>query len=176
MTEAEVNWLIDNKLKGLLEPEIFFEEVIEEHRQHPGVVIRLPETGSTEAVAYDVFTPVDFVIPAGGKIKVYTDVKIKFPSDFALLMNVRSSFGEKRSIILAYAQGWVESDYHGNESNDGNLGVTLYNYGDKDIYISKDDPATNRIAQVMFIRKYKAKNGNIERPRKGGTGSSDNQF
>lgn len=173
MNEEQIRQIVKSMIDEQLNPHIEFQVVRDEHREHPDLILRLPEKGSSEAVAYDVFSPVDVTIQPGETVKITTDMKVKFPSYLGMLMNVRSSMGAKHGVNLAYGQGWIESDYYGCEENDGNIGVTLVNNGRNPYHIKAGCPKTGRIAQVMFVRKYDAVNGNTNRKRLGGTGSTN---
>lgn len=145
----------------------YFEVVKDEMRKHKDVEIRLPERGTKSSVAYDIFSPIDFTIAPGEIFTLWTDIKAKFNDNEALLINVRSSMGAKR-IMLMNTQGWIESDYYGNESNDGNLGLMLTNFGDKHWNVKAGD----KVSQCMFINYLIAENGNTENIRTGGFGST----
>lgn len=99
---------------------------------------------------------------------IWTDIKAYFEPDEALLINVRSSMG-KYPIMLANTQGWIESDYADNSSNEGNIGIRLYNLSDDTYYIQKGD----RIAQGMFIKYLITDDDNASAKRMGGFGSTN---
>jgi dUTP pyrophosphatase len=90
-------------------------------------------------------------------------------SNEGLILNVRSSMGGK--FMLANSQGWIDSDYFSNESNDGNIGVFLLNISNEVQEIKKGD----RIAQGMFINYLVADNGNTNNERVGGFGSTNKE-
>ena len=148
-----------NKIRG-------FEVVDDNMRKTTGDII-LPKKGTSKAIAYDIYSPVDITIEPMSSGMIWTDVKAYFQDDEALLINVRSSMG-KQPVILANTQGWIESDYYENESNDGNLGVNLFNLGKAPFVIKKGD----RIAQCMFIKKLEAATGDTDVVRTGGFGST----
>ena len=144
-----------------------FEVVADDYRQHPSVDIRLPERGSKHAVAYDIYSPIDVIIAPKKKVLIWTDVKAYCLEDEGVFLNVRSSMGNSL-IALANTIGWVESDYYNNAKNDGNLGLNLYNMGEESYVIKKGD----RIGQAMFQKILVADNGNTDKKRAGGFGSS----
>lgn len=143
-----------------------FEVVKDEMRKTIGS-IKLPQKGTKDAIAYDIYSPIDVTIDPMKKVLIWTDVKAYFNKTEALVINVRSSMGNQ-PIILANTQGWVESDYYCNEKNDGNLGLNLFNLGETPYVIKKGD----RIGQCMFINKLDADHGNTENERNGGFGST----
>lgn len=142
-----------------------FELVDEGFRRHEQA--RLPLRATASSVGYDFFSPEGVVIPPMGMVMIWTDVKARFESDEALLINVRSSMG-KQPVMLANTQGWVESDYYSNPDNDGNIGIRLLNLGDKPYAIERGQ----RIAQGMFIKYLVAENCNSDCERMGGMGST----
>lgn len=163
-------WYWSDEMLESVEKEIggrYFEVVSEDKRKTMGE-IQLPTRGSEYSIAYDLYSPIDITIEPMTSGMIWTDVKAKFNKDEALLINVRSSMGEQ-PIMLANTQGWVESDYYGNKKNDGNLGVNLFNLGKEPYVIKKGD----RIAQAMFINYLESSNGNTDKKREGGFGSTN---
>src|SRR5699024_8793979 len=126
------------------------------------------ERATKNSVAYDIYSPIDIIIPPMQSKMIWTDIKAKFNPEEALLINVRSSMG-KYKVMLANTQGWIESDYYENESNDGNIGINLFNLGEKGYVIRKGD----RIAQCMLIPHLTFENGNTNNKRTGGFGSTN---
>lgn len=147
-----------------------FEEVSEEFKKTNGSVT-LPTKGTKYAMAYDFYANKDYIVKPKEVCKIWTDVKAFMAQNVGLLINVRSSMGGK--FMLANSQGWIDCDYYGNESNDGNIGVFLLNISDDIQCIKKGD----RIAQGMFVNfvideNYdKEHNNSVE--RKGGFGSTN---
>ena len=146
--------------------ERYFEIVNDTYRKTKSN-ITLPTRATKSSIAYDFYSPVDTVINPMQSVMIWTDVKAKFNTDEALLINVRSSMG-KFPIMIANTQGWIESDYYSNPDNDGNIGVRLFNLSTKPYFIKAGD----RIAQGMFIKYLEADNGNTTQERVGGFGSS----
>lgn len=127
---------------------------------------KLPTRGTKNAMAYDFYANADYNVKPGDICKIWTDVKAYMEEDEGLIINVRSSMGGK--FMLANTQGWIDNDYYSNESNDGNIGVFLYNISDEIQYIKRGD----RIAQGLFIKYLSADNGNTNTERTGGFGST----
>lgn len=144
-----------------------FEVVRDEFRKHPEVEIQLPKRATEHSVAYDFFSPVDMVIQPGLSEMIWTDIKCQMFYDNALVINVRSSMG-KHPIMIANTQGWIESDYYSNESNDGNIGFRFFNLGTEPYIIKVGD----RIGQGMFIKYLTTKDDTTTTKRTGGFGSS----
>ena len=115
--------------------------------------VKLPQRATKHSMAYDFYSPVYTTIAPKKSVMIWTDVKAKFDNDIGLIINVRSSMG-KYQIMLANTQGWIDSDYYGNESNDGNIGIRLYNLSDTPYVIEQGD----KIAQGMFMEFFTTNN------------------
>lgn len=144
-----------------------FEIVEDKFRKFPDVDVKLPQRGTSQAMAYDFYSPDNYTVQPGQIVKIFTDVKAYMQNGEALILNVRSSMGGK--FMLANTQGWIDCDYYSNPDNDGNIGIFLKNISNNILYIKKDD----RIAQGMFIPFLVADNGNTDELRKGGFGSTN---
>lgn len=143
-----------------------FEVVVEKLRKHSGEEIQLPTRGTSRAMAYDFYSPIDLEIEPNKIGKIWTDVKAYMGDNECLILNVRSSQGGK--VMLGNTQGWIDADYFSNESNDGNIGIFLKNISDEVYVIKKGD----RIAQGAFFNFLSSDNGNTDSQRVGGFGSS----
>lgn len=145
----------------------YFEVVKDEFRKNPNVDIKLPTRGTEHSAGYDFYSPVDVTIQPNEMVMVWTDVKAHMYYDNVLILNVRSSMG-KQPIMIANTQGWIDSDYYNNESNDGNIGFRLLNLGNTPYEIKVGD----RIGQGMFVKYGTIKNDNTIAKRNGGIGST----
>ena len=127
----------------------------------------LPKRATKHSIAYDFYSPKDFVVEPHSKYMLWTGVKAQFLDDEALLLNVRSSMG-KKNIMLSNTQAWIESDYYNNKNNEGEIGLFFYNYGNEKWEVKQGD----RIAQGMFIKYLTTDDDNAEGVRVGGWGST----
>lgn len=143
-------------------------EVVREDMRRTNGKIKLPKRATKNSVAYDFYSPTNYIIKPKQTLLIFTDVKARFNSDEALLLNVRSSMG-KSKIMLGNTQGWVESDFCDNETTDGNIGFMLYNYGETNYVIMEGD----RIGQGMFIKYLTTDDDNANEVRIGGFGSTN---
>ena len=132
-----------------------------ELRKHKDVDIQLPLRGTSKAMAYDFFSPVDMIIKPNQVGKIWTDVSAYMQDNECLILNIRSSQGGK--VMLSNVQGWIDADYEGR-----NIGVFLKNIGEEDYVIKKGD----RIAQGAFFNFLISDNGNTDTVRTGGFGST----
>ena len=71
-----------------------FEIVIENMRKHPNVEIQIPLRGTSKAMAYDFFSPIETIIKPGEKQLIFTDIKAYMQECEALIINPRSSMGK----------------------------------------------------------------------------------
>ena len=146
-----------------------FEIVSEEHLKHPEVETKLPIRGDKRAAGCDFFSKETVEIKPNEAHLFWTDVKAyMLPIEF-LLVDVRSSIGTKKSLMLKNTIGIIDASYYGNPSNDGNIGVCLYNFGDEAVTIEEGE----RIAQGIFLYYLTPDDDNVlQAERKGGFGSS----
>ena len=144
-----------------------FEMVKEEMRKTKGE-ITLPTRGSKISAGYDFYSPVDIILKPNEKTCVWSDVKAYMQEGEVLLLFVRSSIGIKKGLALSNGTGVIDADYYSNSTNDGNIGIALYNYSDKIVEIKKGE----RICQGIFVPFLEADNGNTDKKRIGGIGST----
>lgn len=130
--------------------------------------IKLPERSTKDSAGYDFFSPVKVTIEPGQKELIWTDVKAYMQSQEVLIIDVRSSMGMKKDLMLSNTIGVIDKDYYNNESNEGNIGINLRNIGDHPVTIEIGD----KIAQGIFIPYLIADSGNTEDIRTGGIGST----
>jgi dUTP pyrophosphatase len=143
-----------------------FEVVRPDMRRTDGEVT-LPTRGTSRAMAYDFYANANYTVKPNEIVKIWSDVKAYMGDDECLILNVRSSMGGK--FMLANSQGWIDSDFYGNETNDGNIGIFLKNISNETLEIKRGD----RIAQGAFFNFLVADNGNTDNERKGGFGSTN---
>ena len=146
-----------------------FEIVNEEFRKHPNVDIQLPIRGDSRSAGYDIRTPIRIELQPNERVLVFTDIKACMLPDEVLEIHVRSSIGVKKNIVLSNITGIIDSSYYGNPSNDGNIGLTLWNTSDKVQVLE----ANERVCQGIFKKYLVANNDNIvNNERTGGFGST----
>jgi dUTP pyrophosphatase len=146
-----------------------FEVIKDESRIYPEVDIQLPIRGDSRSAGYDLRTPVEVVLQPNERKLIFTDVKAYMNEDEVLEIHVRSSIGVKKNIILSNITGIIDSSYYSNMSNDGNIGLTLWNTSDE-VQILE---AQERVCQCVF-KKYLISDNDIclHNERIGGFGSS----
>ncbi len=142
-----------------------FEVVTEYENQN----IEIPVRATKASAGYDFAVAKDTLIRAGEIKKVPTGIKACFSKDEFLMLVARSSLPIKKTLMLPNGVGIIDSDYYGNEINEGHILVLLYNFGKADILLKKGE----KIAQGIFINYRKTKEKTDFKLRTGGFGSSD---
>jgi dUTP pyrophosphatase len=142
-----------------------FKAVRDDMRKTKGDIV-LPTRATEKAMAYDFYSNDDYTVSPNETVKIWTDIKAYMGLNECLILNVRSSMGGK--FMLANTQGWIDGDYYGNPTNDGNIGIFLKNISNEELIIHKGD----RIAQGAFFNFLTADNDNVTAERKGGFGST----
>lgn len=147
-----------------------FEIVSDEFRKHSDIDIQLPKRGDARSAGYDFYAPCDIIIKPNEKALIFSDIKAYMQEDEVLMLYVRSSIGIKKGLVLSNGTGVIDSSYYNNPSNDGNIGIALYNTTEKIVKIEKGE----RIIQGMFIKYLIVDNDEtIHEERVGGIGSSN---
>ena len=155
----------DKKIRG-------FEPVIEKHRKvfiEEDDVVIMPLRGTKTSAGYDIFASRDLEILPEEGVFFWSDVKVYMLEDEVFEIYPRSSFGTKRNLRIKNTVGIIDSDYYSNTDNDGNIGVYLWNFGDRTQYIEKGEA----VAQGIFKKFLVSDNCNTDTIRVGGTGSTD---
>lgn len=133
--------------------------------------ITIPIRKTAHSAGYDVEAAEDIIIPRftpGCKpTLIPTGLKAYCQPDECYLLLNRSS-GPKKGFIMANSVGLIDSDYYGNEDNDGHFFFAYFNCSDHDIEVKKGDV----IGQVVFTKYLIVDNDNATGKRKGGFGST----
>ena len=107
------------------------------------------------------------ILEPGQQYNFWTDVKVKLKKDEWLMIIPRSSIGIKYNLMISNEVGNIDSDYYGCEDNDGNIMISLYNYGNVPVKVEKG----MRVAQGI-VMKYVRDTIDLHRRRVGGFGST----
>lgn len=152
-----------NKIRG-------FEPVSADNTKHSNLEIQLPVRGDVGSAGYDFFSNDSVMIRPGEKFLFWTDVKAYMQQDEVLKLYIRSSLGTKQDLVIANGTGIIDASYYNNPSNEGNIGICLYNRGEEAVEIKQGD----RIAQGIFSKYLVADNDSVlKQERTGGFGSSN---
>lgn len=134
--------------------------------------IKLPERSTAHSAGYDFFAIEDIdVLPVYENPKpvlVKTGIKCQMNEDEFLMLANRSSNPGKKALILANGIGVIDTDYYGNEDNDGEIMFAFYNVSGRPVHIS----AGEKIGQGIIMKYIKTEDDNADGVRSGGFGST----
>ena len=134
--------------------------------------IHIPVRKTAHSAGYDVEAAEDIIIPMYQKgIKptlIPTGLKAYCEPDECFLLLNRSS-GPKKGFLMANSVGLIDSDYYGNQDNDGHFFFAYFNCSDHDIEVKKGDV----IGQVVFTKFLITDEDTATGVRMGGFGSTD---
>lgn len=99
---------------------------------------KVPEKAHATDVGYDIFSPIDAIVPAHRSVFIDSGVHIQIPHHIAGVLISKSGLNVKHDIT---STGLIDPDYT------GSIGVKLYNHGGTDYRINAGD----KITQIMFI-------------------------
>lgn len=135
--------------------ETYFEVVPDEFRVHKDSEIILPTRAHTDDAGYDLYSPVDVVVPGADlnddeifkSVGVWLDVRVRMPINNFLLIAIRSGLGTKTGLSLNNMVSIIDSRHYHNKENGGNILVKFRNFSKKPYNIKKGD----RIAQGIIL-------------------------
>lgn len=134
--------------------------------------INLPKRSTKNSAGYDIEAAEDITIePFKNGMKptlIATGLKAYCEPDEWFMLANRSG-GPKKGFLFPHSFGIIDSDYYGNETNDGHLYVQCINIKDEPLVIKKGDV----IAQVVFMKYLITDDDKTEGIRTGGFGSTD---
>ena len=129
--------------------------------------IPLPRRSTRGSAGYDFVSPVETVIPAGGKALIPTGIRCEMQEGWVLMIFPRSGLGFKHQVRLSNTVGIIDSDYAWAE-NEGHIMVALRNPLDHDLVIGKGE----RFCQGIFLPYGLAEEEDSFGERTGGFGST----
>ena len=129
--------------------------------------IPLPKRSTRDSAGYDFISPVETVIPAGGKTVIPTGIRCEMQNGWVLMIFPRSGLGFRHQIRLSNTVGIIDGDYAYAE-NEGHILISLRNPMNQDLLIGKGD----RFCQGVFLPYGLAEEENEFVKRTGGLGST----
>jgi dUTP pyrophosphatase len=99
---------------------------------------KIPTRGSEYSAGYDLYSTENHILKAGERKLFKTNISIQMPNHVYGRIAPRSGLAYKNGIIIN--GGVIDADYQ------GDIGVIMYNSGNKDLEIKESD----RIAQIIF--------------------------
>ena len=103
----------------------------------------LPEYHTEGAVAFDLYSRVDSVIPPRTLERLPTNVIIEIPKGYMLEVKDRSSTLKKKGLFVSV--GYIDNDFHGEGDE---ILLQVYNMTDNDVTIEKGE----RLGQGAFVK------------------------
>lgn len=172
-----------------------FEVVAEKYSTLTLKDTKLPVRGTKTSAGYDFIATKDLVILPNQSVKFKTDIKAYMQNDEFLFMDIRSSIGSKKDLMITNTIGVIDSDYYENIDNDGNIQIGLRNLkpsmtiGEtivfKDVFgidralpivinLSEENTVIikkgERVCQGIFMKYLPSYNCNTDTIREGGSG------
>ena len=125
---------------------------------------RAPEKAHKTDVGYDIFSPIDIVVPAHRSVFIDSGVHIQIPHGVAGVLISKSGLNVKHGIT---STGLIDPEYT------GSIGVKLYNNSGTDYRVNAGD----KITQIMLVPFLSVKLAQVETLEKtqrgdGGFGST----
>ena len=148
-----------------------FEPVVMEHLKSFNNVedVVLPLRGSSKSAGYDFFALEIIVIEPGNTYFFWSDIKAYMQDNEVLKLYPRSSTGIKKSVRISNTVGIIDKDFYNNSKNNGNIGISLYNFGKTPAVWEKGEG----VIQGIFEPFLESDNCNSEYERSGGIGSTN---
>lgn len=127
----------------------------------------LPEYHTKGSVAFDLYARVDTTIESKAVGLIPTNVIIKTPPGYMLLVVTRSSTPSKKGLSVPHGIGIIDQDYSGEEDE---IKIQVYNFTNSAVSVAKGE----RIGQASFVRVDKAEWNEVSEMGKsrGGFGST----
>ncbi len=133
------------------------------------VSLPLPVYETNGSVGFDLLTRAETLIKPREIGLIPTNVIVKVPKGYMLLVAARSSTPRKKGLLIPHGIGIIDHDYCG--PNDEVL-VQVYNFTEKDVVIQRGE----KIAQGVLVKIGKAswrEKGILKKTSRGGFGSTD---
>ena len=127
--------------------------------------LELPKRGTSLSAGYDFHIPYEIAIGANS-VLIPTGVRCRIDEGWALFLYPRSGLGTKFGMALENTTGIVDADYYF-AANEGHIMAKLYTRN-KIASLKQGD----RFIQGVFLPIGLATNGNTEKERTGGFGST----
>lgn len=128
----------------------------------------LPSYGTPGSVAFDLYARTSVTVPPWQPTIIPTNLIIKVPEGFMLMLASRSSTPLKKGLMVANSVGIIDQDYHG--AND-EIGLLVVNFTQKDVHVERAE----RIGQAMLVKIQRVSEFSdlaIQSASRGGFGST----
>jgi dUTP pyrophosphatase len=108
----------------------------------------LPEYKTSGAVAFDMYTREDATIAPGAIALLPSNLIVKIPDGYFLMIAARSSTA-KKGLTLANGVGTIDQDFNGFENE---IRIAVHNFTDAPVSVARGD----RLAQGLILPIIKA--------------------
>ena len=129
----------------------------------------LPTYQTRGAVAFDLYSRIDLEILPGEIALIPSNLIIKVPSGWALVVVPRSSLPLKKKLLIPHGLGLIDQDFWGEEDE---IKIQVLNFSKEITKIKRGE----RIAQAFLVKIKKPKileTKNLAKKSRGGFGSTD---
>lgn len=123
---------------------------------------KIPTRGTPGSSGFDVYTPVDIVIPARKDILVPLDISFDIPFGFDITVYNKSGISTKKH--LCKGAELIDSDYT------GNCHVHLFNHSDEDVYFKAGDKIAQLVVRPVWMGTLVETNEIIKETTRGDKG------
>ncbi|MBI4427384.1 MAG: dUTP diphosphatase [Candidatus Magasanikbacteria bacterium] len=103
----------------------------------------LPEYHTAGAVAFDLYSRVDAVVPPKSLERLPTNIIIEIPKSYMLEIKDRSSTLKRKGLFVS--TGYIDNDYCGEKDE---ILLQVYNLTDQEVKVEKGE----RLGQAAFVR------------------------
>jgi len=129
----------------------------------------LPKYETDGAVGFDLLTREDTLIEAKNLGLIPSNLIVKIPKGYMLILASRSSTPRKKGLSVPHGIGIIDQDYHGPHDE---LLIQVFNFTKQPITVKKGE----KIAQGIFVKmnRFSFKDVNIIKENsRGGFGSTN---
>lgn len=109
----------------------------------------MPAYQTSGSVAFDLYARRDTVIPPFTPTIVPTNLIVKAPKGYFLMLASRSSTPLKKNLMVANGIGVIDQDYCGEEDE---IGLQMLNFSKENVEVKKGE----RIGQALLVKIAKA--------------------
>lgn len=129
----------------------------------------MPSYQTEGAVAFDLYARKDMSIPPFVPTIIPTNIIVKIPSGYFLMLASRSSTPLKKQLMIANGIGVIDQDYCGEEDE---IGLQVLNFSKQNVEVKKGE----RIGQALLVKIAKAEKfvqvTSMSKKSRGGFGST----
>lgn len=128
----------------------------------------LPKYHTKGAVAFDIYSRINAIIKPKTIELIPTNLIIKTPKGYMLMLAARSSLPLKKGLTLANGVGIIDQDYCGHNDE---IHLQAYNFTENDVKVARGE----RVGQGVLIKIARARFAETQKTAKksrGGFGST----